>query len=66
MSAPPPAISAMACASSRKKPEPWTNTMTTAEIVAATDNYEKLMDRCWYAVAAARVVVCAIFYERCE
>ena len=29
----------------------WANTMTTDEILAATDNYDKLMNRCWYAVA---------------
>lgn len=38
----------MSCGSRTK---PWTNVMTTDEIVAATDGYEKLMDRCWYAVA---------------
>ena len=29
----------------------WANTMTTDEICAATQNYDKLMNRCWYAVA---------------
>jgi len=31
--------------------KPWHSTMTKDEILKATDNYNKLMDRCWYAVA---------------
>ena len=38
----------MFCGSSRK---PWHTTMSTAEILKATDNYDKLMNRCFYAVA---------------
>ena len=36
------------CGAARKH---WSGTMTKEEILAATDNYNKLMDRCWYAVA---------------
>ena len=32
------------CGSNRKKP--WTGAMTTEQILKATDNYERLMDRC--------------------
>lgn len=36
------------CGTKRK---PWYGTMSKEAIVEATNNYDKLMDRCWYGVA---------------